>query len=101
MPKEAAAKDTGAARYDGPDYKRLLDAARKSLERTGGDLTRTVTVKTPDDRERRAIIGITGQYRPDGVSVLAVRLGDLDKAVYEATGHRLDELLARLGAPLE
>ena len=46
MPHEDAAKDTGAARYAGPEFKRLLDAARRSLERTGGDLTRTVTVKS-------------------------------------------------------
>jgi hypothetical protein len=71
MPNEDAAPDapTGAAEnagapgYAGPEYRRLLDAARRSLERTGGDLTRTVTVKSPDDLERRAIIGITGQYR--------------------------------------
>jgi uncharacterized protein (TIGR02679 family) len=88
-------------RYAGPEYKRLLDAARRSLERTGGDLTRTVTVKSPDDKERRAIIGITGQYRPEGVSVLAVRLGDLDRAVHEATGHGLTNLLEGLGPPLK
>jgi uncharacterized protein (TIGR02679 family) len=88
-------------RYAGPEYRRLLDAARRSLERTGGDLSRTVTVKTPDDRERRAIIGITGQYRPEGVSVLAVRLIDFDQAVREATGHGLGWLLERFGPPLK
>lgn len=106
MPHEQAAKDTQDAarktkRYVGPEYKRLLDAARKSLESTGGDLTRTVTVKTPDDRERRMIIGITGQYRPEGVSVLAVRLGDLDDAIREDTGYGLTYLLETLGPPLK
>ena len=104
MPNEDAAKaarDTAAARYAGPEYRRLLDAARRSVERTGGDLTRTVTVKTPDDRERRAIIGITGQYRPEGVGMLAVRLTDLDRAVREASGQGLAELLERLGPPLK
>ena len=104
MPNGDAAKegrDTAAARYTGPEYKRLLDAARRSLERTGGDLTRTVTIKTPDDRERRAIIGVTGQYRPEGVSMLAVRLADLDLAVHEATGQSLAQLLERLGPPLK
>ena len=76
-----------------PRVQRLLDAARRSLERTGGDLTRTVTVKSPDDRERRAIIEITGQYCPEGVGVLAVRLADLDHAVREATGQGLAQLL--------
>jgi uncharacterized protein (TIGR02679 family) len=102
MPNEDTAKDAGAAaRYAGSDYRRLLDAARRSLERTGGDLTRTITIKTPDDRERRAIIGITGQYRPEGVSVLAVRLTDLDRAVHETTGEGLIKLLERLGPPLK
>ena len=101
MPHEDAAKDTGAARYAGPEYKRLLDAARRSLERTGGDLSRMITVKSPDDRERRAIIGITGQYRPEGASVLFVRLAVVDQAVREAAGQGLAELLERLGPPLK
>src|ERR1700733_5598456 len=101
MPNEDAVKDTGAEKYAGAEYKRLLDAARRSLERTGGDLTRTVTVKSPDDRERRAIIGITGQYRPEGVSVLAVRLADVDQAVRETAGHGLLRLLERIGPPLK
>jgi uncharacterized protein (TIGR02679 family) len=108
MPHEDAVADVKDARdaaaekrYAGPEYRRLLDVSRRSLERTGGDLTRTVTVKTPDDRERRAIIGITGQYRPEGVSVLAVRLADFDQAIREATGHSLAWLLERLGPALK
>src|SRR5690348_396222 len=106
MPHEDATKvaqDTvrKLKRYAGPEYKSLLDAARKSLEGTSGDLTRMVTVKTPDDRERRAIIGITGQYRPEGVGVLAVRLADVDQAVREAAGLGLIRLLERIGPPLK
>jgi uncharacterized protein (TIGR02679 family) len=103
MPYEDAkgGRDAASERYVGPEYRRLLDAARRSLERTGGDLTRTVTVKSPDDRERRAIIGITGQYRPEGVSMLAVRLTDFDESVREATGSGLGGLLERLGPPLK
>jgi uncharacterized protein (TIGR02679 family) len=104
MPNEDTvndARDTAADKYAAPDHKRLLDAARRSLERTGGDLTRTVTVKSPDDRERRAIIGITGQYRPEGVSILAVRLADIDLAVREATGYGLIALLERIGPRLK
>jgi uncharacterized protein (TIGR02679 family) len=102
MPNEDAAADArdAAPRYAGPEYRRLLEAARRSLERTGGDLTRTVTVKTPDDSERRAIIEITGQYRPEGISILAVRLADLNQAVHEATGQGLARLLERLGPQL-
>jgi uncharacterized protein (TIGR02679 family) len=87
-------------RYAGPEYRRLLDAARRSLERTGGSLSATVTVKQPDDAERKAIIGITGQYRPEGAIQIAVRLADLDTAVRETTGSGLTELLERIGPPV-
>ena len=86
--------------YDGPGYRRLLRAARRSLERTGGDLTGTVSVKDPDDAERKAIIGITGQYQPEGTGQITVRLADLDRAVREATGRSLAGLLERSGPAL-
>jgi uncharacterized protein (TIGR02679 family) len=109
-PRDAETRDPEAreaegpdvlARYAGPEYRRLLDAARSSLERTGGDLSRTVTVKSPDDGERRAIIKMTGQYRPEGIGVLAVRLADVDQAVREATGYGLARLLELTGSPLK
>lgn len=86
--------------FDGPEYRRLLRAARRSLERTGGDLTGSVSLGDPDDAERKAIIGITGQYRPGGTARLTVRLADLDRAVREATSGGLPELLGELGGPL-
>jgi len=86
--------------YDGPEYRRLLLAARRSLERAGGDLGGSVSLSQPDDAERRAIIGITGQYRDVRVSRMAVRLADLDRAVREGTGRGLPELLTELGGPL-
>ena len=85
-------------RYDGPQYARLLAAARRSIERTGGSLTVTVTVNHPDDAERKAIIGITGQYRAEGSSQIGVRLADLDRAIREAAGEGLIELLERIGS---
>jgi uncharacterized protein (TIGR02679 family) len=88
-------------RYAGPEYRRLLDAARRSLERTGGSLSATITVKQPDDAERKAIIGITGQYRPEGAIQIAVRLADLDAAVRETTGGGLVDLLERIGPPVK
>jgi uncharacterized protein (TIGR02679 family) len=89
------------ARYAEPEYRRLLDAARRSLERTGGSLSAAVTVKHPDDAERKAIIGITGQYRPEGATQIAVRLADLDAAVRETTGQGLGDLLEQIGPPVK
>jgi len=89
------------ARYAGREYRRLLDAARRSLERTGGSLSAAVTVREPDDAERKAIIGITGQYRPEGATQIAVRLAELDAAVREATSGGLKDLLERIGPPVK
>ncbi len=96
----AATKTTMPNPYQGPEYRRLLEGARRSLERTGGDLGGSVSVSRPDDAERKAIIGLTGQYRDAGAARITVRLADLDTAVREATGVGLPELLARLGGPL-
>lgn len=90
----------GLARYTGPEYRRLLAAARRYLERTGGELTGTVSVKNPDDAERKAIIGLTGRHRAAGAGQVAVRLADLDEAVREATGRGLADLLTQIGPPL-
>jgi uncharacterized protein (TIGR02679 family) len=86
--------------YDAPEYRRLLAAARRSLERTGGELTVTISVPDPSDAERRAIIGITGQYRDPRAAQISVRLADLDRAVRESTARGLPELLAEMGGPL-
>lgn len=90
----------GVGRFRAAEYRRLLAAARRSLERTGGDLGGAVSVEAPDGAERKAIIGITGQYRPDGVARITVRLADLDTAVRETTGRALAQLLGELGPPL-
>jgi uncharacterized protein (TIGR02679 family) len=86
--------------YHGPEFRRLLERARRSLERTGGDLSGSVSLSHPDDAERKAIIGITGQFRDTHANRIAVRLADLDHAVRETTGRSLPELLAELGGPL-
>jgi uncharacterized protein (TIGR02679 family) len=90
----------GADRYRGPEYRRLLAAARRSLERTGGSLNGRISVAEPDEAERRAIIGITGVHQPAGTKRLTVSLADLDAAVRRATGLGLEDALAVLGGPL-
>jgi uncharacterized protein (TIGR02679 family) len=88
------------ARFQGAEYRRLLAAARRYLERTGGDLSGTVSLKNPDDAERKAVIGLTGKHRAAGAGQITVRLADLDESLREATGHGLAELLTALGPPL-
>jgi hypothetical protein len=87
-------------RYRGPEYRRLLAAARKSLERTGGGLAGRISVAQPDDSERKAIIGITGVHQGAGTRRLTVQLADLDAAMRRATGHGLEAILAAVGGTL-
>jgi uncharacterized protein (TIGR02679 family) len=86
--------------YRGPGYRRLLAAARRSLERTGGELTGRISVAEPDDAERKAIIGITGVHQPPGTRRMTVSLADLDTALRRSAGLGLADLLGSLGEPL-
>jgi uncharacterized protein (TIGR02679 family) len=87
-------------RYRGPEYRRLFAAARRSLERTGGQLTGRIGVTDPDDAERKAIIGLTGVHQPTGTKRMTVHLAELDDALSRATGLGLAGVLAVLGDPL-
>jgi hypothetical protein len=89
----------GVGRFRRPEYRRLLTAARRSLEHTGGDLARSVTVGSPNEAERKAIIRLTGHYRPPVAGRIAVRLTDMDEAARDATGLSLRDLLAQLDGP--
>jgi len=97
---ESDGPEPGLDRYRGPGYRRLLAAARRSLERTGGQLTGRISVADPDDAERKAIIGITGVHQPAGTRRMTVPLAELDAALSRATGLGLAGVLAALGAPL-
>ena len=87
-------------RYRELEYQRLLAAARKSLERTGGQLTGRISIAAPDDAERKAIIGITGVHQPAGTKRMTVRLAELDAALSRVTGLGLADVLAAFGGPL-
>jgi uncharacterized protein (TIGR02679 family) len=78
-----------------PAWQRLLAAARRSLERTGGSLDGAVSLAAPSDAERLLIIGITGVHRPASVARLTVRLADIDEHLRVAYG---DGLAGVLGA---
>jgi uncharacterized protein (TIGR02679 family) len=92
---------TAISVYRGEEYRRLLAAARRSLEQSGGDLSRSIGVAEPSDAERRAIIGITGVHRKNGAKRLEVRLDALDARLRDALGTGLIEALPVItGAPL-
>ena len=82
-----------------PGWRRLLAASRRSLERSGGRLDTTVTLSTPTDDERLAIIGITGTHRSAAAARLSVRLSDVDEHLRAAHGVGLIEVLTTT-APL-
>ncbi len=82
-----------------PGWRRLLAAARRSLERSGGRLDTTVTLSTPTEDERLVIIGITGTHRSAAAARLSIRLSDLDEHLRAAQGIGLIEVLTTT-APL-
>ena len=84
----------------GEAWTRLLAKARKSLESSGGLLERSIGLSTPADSERRLVIGITGQYRPETAQRLNVGLADLDAALRRRYGAGLPETLEALDGPL-
>ncbi|RZU52691.1 uncharacterized protein (TIGR02679 family) [Krasilnikovia cinnamomea] len=71
-----------------PGWRRLLAAARRSLERTGGSLAGTVSLTAPDEAERHVVIGVTGVHRPAGVSRVTIRLSEIDTFLRNA--HNID-----------
>ncbi|GAA0414321.1 hypothetical protein Acor_09860 [Acrocarpospora corrugata] len=84
----------------GDGWRRLLAAARRKLEQTGGALDGSVGLAAPSETERRVIIGITGTYRPETVKRLTVSLAGLDEALTRMHGAGLLQTLARLGDPV-
>lgn len=74
-----------------PGWSRLLAAARRSLERTGGSLDGTISLSAPDDLERAVVIGVTGVHRPPGVARVTVQLAALDAHLRALSGVGLAE----------
>ncbi|MFJ9541812.1 TIGR02679 family protein [Streptomyces sp. NPDC101225] len=84
----------------GEGWTRLLAAARRRLERTGGALDGDIGLTGPSEAERRTVIGITGRYRPETAKRLAVPLRDLDTYLYDRCGTGLLTTLGLLHGPL-
>ncbi|MGH3379506.1 MAG: TIGR02679 family protein [Actinoallomurus sp.] len=81
-------------------YRRLFAAARRSLERTGGDLSGHISVAEAGVAERDAIAGLTGKRLTAGAKRVRVGLGDLDADVRRAAGLGLAALLETIGPKL-
>ncbi|MBT2446711.1 TIGR02679 family protein [Streptomyces sp. ISL-43] len=81
-------------------WPRLLAAARRRLERTGGTLHGDIGLTAPTEAERRTVIGVTGRYRPETVKRLTVPLADLDAYLHGRYGTGLLKTLGRLHGPL-
>jgi uncharacterized protein (TIGR02679 family) len=84
---------------DDPGWARLLTAARRSLERTGGSLAGTVSLTAPTDAERLVVIGVTGTHRSATSRRLTVPLAELDAFLRAAHGGGLADVVSA-GAPL-
>jgi uncharacterized protein (TIGR02679 family) len=91
---------TDVTELRGESWKRLLTAARRSLERTGGTLDGSIGLSSPTDAERRVVIGITGSYRPQTVRRLTIELATLDTALRQRHGVGLHDTLVALGGPV-
>ncbi len=74
--------------------------ARRSVERSGGELDGAITLSTPTEAERKLLIGLTGRHRPPGVKSVRIPLTILDAAVHAETGLSLIAALAVLNGPV-
>ncbi|EGX54912.1 hypothetical protein SZN_35532 [Streptomyces zinciresistens K42] len=98
MPPER--EPSGFDELRGEGWTRLLAAARRRLERTGGALDGDIGLSAPVEAERRTVIGVTGRYRPETVKRLSVPLRELDGYLYDRYGTGLLQTLGRLHGPL-
>ncbi|KFG09065.1 MULTISPECIES: TIGR02679 family protein [Streptomyces] len=87
-------------RYRAPEFRRLLAAARRSLERDGGEIKGSIGLANPTTAERNAIIGITGTYRSADVRRITIPLSALEQSVHNVTGMSLRDVLERIGPKL-
>ncbi|QNA72027.1 TIGR02679 family protein [Streptomyces sp. So13.3] len=87
-------------RYQGPEFRRLMTAARRSLERNGGEIKGSIGLTTPTPAERNAVIGITGTYRSADVRRITIPLTTLEESVRNVAGLSLRDVLERIGPEL-
>lgn len=76
-------------------WERILLQARRSLERTGGQLGVAVTLTAPTEQERRIIIAITGVHRRETAGAIRVPLQRVDLFLQRAHGLSLAQAIAQ------
>jgi len=87
-------------RADG--WGRLLAAARRRLEQTGGSPDGSIGLRSPSDAERRIVIGITGSHRSANASHIRVPLRAVEAWLRRNVGAGLAETLTIMdGRPLD
>lgn len=75
------------------DLARLLAAARRSLERTGGDLTGNIGLTQLTDAERKAISGLLGRYIAPDAKRVKINLSRLDASLRARSARGLIDTL--------
>jgi uncharacterized protein (TIGR02679 family) len=79
------------------EWRRLLAAARRRLDRTGGEVSGSIALADPSEEELETVRNITG--RAESGTRPAVPLDDLDRALRGAYGVGLLRALAWLDRP--
>lgn len=84
----------------GEDWRRLLAAARRRLDKTGGEVTGYIALARPNGGETRVVERLTGGTTPTtSAGRLVVPLAEIDRGLRGAYGVGLREALARLDRP--
>jgi uncharacterized protein (TIGR02679 family) len=83
----------------GAPWRRLLAAARRRLDKTGGEPTGAIGLTDPDDDERWVVERVLGRPGEVRRRRLTVPMAELDRTLREAYGTGLLAALARLDAP--
>src|SRR5262245_46562119 len=78
-----------------PALARLMAAARRSLERTGGDLSRAIGLTQLTDAERRAVGGLLGRHIAPGTKRIEINLEQVDTRLRALSGQGLADTLGR------
>jgi uncharacterized protein (TIGR02679 family) len=83
----------------GAGWRRLLAAARRRLQKTGGEPVGAVGLANPSEAEQAVVDEVTNRYRSVSARRPAVQLAELDRALRRGYGLGLLEALAQLDLP--